>query len=86
MTTFREDVIIPIDRYKMHVSVEYRPATEPLILAISFEPEILQRDMEFDCDIVVRTSDRNIGDIVMRYLPNAHVGGWWLEEEIQKAI
>ena len=86
MRTYTEDIIVPIDTYKMHVTVEYRPATEPLLLAVSFEPEMHVVDMEFDCDIVVHSSDKNIGDICMNYWPNAHVGGWWLQEETDKLI
>ena len=77
---------MPIDTYKMHLSVEYRPATEPLILSVSFDPEMLVNDMQFDCDIVVHSSDKTIGDICMNYWHYAHVGGFWLEEETEKLL
>ena len=83
---YSEDILIDIDTYVMRVGVQYERATEPLLLSISFEPEMLVNDMEFSCDVQDSSQDRNIGDMCLRYLHYAHVGGWWLEEEIQKCI
>ena len=81
-----EELIIDIDRYKMHVIVNYLPAMDPEIKSIRFKPDMIVADMEFSCDITISPAHKDVGDIVLDYLHYAHVGGWHIEEEIEKAI
>ncbi len=83
---YSEDVLIDIDTYVMRVSVQYEPATEPVLLGITFDPELLVRDLEISVSIDESIQDKNVGDLILRYLHYAKIGGYHLEEEIDKHI
>ncbi len=73
-----------VDKYIIHISVEYEPSTEPRIVDIYFEPPMLADDLRYDKDIIVpHIKDKKItfvsNEVIIPNLNNCKVCNTWIE-------
>lgn len=74
-------------KYVIIIDVEYKPAAEPEVTNIEFEPALLADDVTYDCDVTIPVGSTIAStQVILYYIAHCHIAGDSLRSLIDKEI